>query len=132
MDTHGRESVHFHLVFDKGFVRYHRMQWKHCSGISNPQCVHRMRLFHLQISRVFDEEKQERWMELTSRHLNFPVPREAGEFSSWMNLPNTEFELERPDPTSKSGAEIRLSNLFHLCENHRGNFRVLKDLTRKN
>ncbi|KAF2321909.1 hypothetical protein GH714_004392 [Hevea brasiliensis] len=36
------------------------------------------------------------------RDLNFSVPPEASEFCSWRNLPNTEFELERPLPPLKT------------------------------
>lgn len=48
-----------------------------------------------------DEDERKRWVELTGRDLNFAIPLEAYEFSSWRNLSNAEFELEKP-PLSKS------------------------------
>ncbi|KAL0390194.1 UNVERIFIED_CONTAM: hypothetical protein Scaly_0376500 [Sesamum calycinum] len=49
-----------------------------------------------------DDEEQKKWVELTGRDLNFCIPPEAKEFSSWRNLPNTDFELERPLPPLKN------------------------------
>ncbi|MED6148703.1 sequence orphan Slt1 [Stylosanthes scabra] len=51
---------------------------------------------------ALDEEDQKRWMELTGRDLNFTIPPEASDFSSWRNLPNTDFELERPPAPIKN------------------------------
>lgn len=45
---------------------------------------------------------RKKWAELTGRDLNFSVPPDASDFGSWRNLPNTEFELERPPPPLKN------------------------------
>ncbi|KAJ9188982.1 hypothetical protein P3X46_000326 [Hevea brasiliensis] len=88
----------FPFSVEKGFVRSHRMQRKHYRGLSNPQCVHAIEVVSSPNLEGLDEEEQKRWMELTGRDLNFSVPPEASEFCSWRNLPNIEFELERPLP----------------------------------
>ncbi|CAK9137861.1 unnamed protein product [Ilex paraguariensis] len=103
MNGHSRQGERpFPFSVDKGFVRSHRMQRKHYRGLSNPQCVHGIELVSSPNLMVVDEEEQKKWMELTGRDLNFSVPPEAREFSSWRNLPNTDFELERPLPPLKS------------------------------
>ncbi|KAL5747790.1 hypothetical protein ACOSP7_024803 [Xanthoceras sorbifolium] len=103
MNGHSRHGERpFPFSVDKGFVRSHRMQRKHYRGLSNPQCVHGIEFVPLPNLKVVDEEEQKRWMELTGRDLNFSVPPEASEFCSWRNLPNTEFELERPLPPLKT------------------------------
>ncbi|XP_057956074.1 uncharacterized protein LOC131149548 [Malania oleifera] len=103
MNGHSRQGERpFPFSADKGFVRSHRMQRKHYKGLSNPQCVHGIEIVRSPNLMGMDEEEQKRWMELTGRELNFSVPPEASEFSSWRNLPNTEFELERPLPPLKS------------------------------
>jgi len=40
------------------------------------------------------KDEQKKWIELTGRDLNFTIPPEASDFSSWRNLPSTDFELE--------------------------------------
>lgn len=100
MNGHSRHGERlFPFSVDKGFVRSHRMQRKHYRGLSNPQCLHGIELVPSPNLMAVDEEDQKRWMELTGRDLNFLVPTdEASEFCSWRNLPNIEFELERPLP----------------------------------
>ncbi|MCI60484.1 HSP20-like chaperone superfamily protein, partial [Trifolium medium] len=75
------------------------MQRKHYRGLSNPQCVHGIEVFPSPNLMNLDEDDRKRWIELTGRDLNFTVPTEASDFSSWRNLPNTDFELERPLPS---------------------------------
>ncbi|KAE8654322.1 putative mediator of RNA polymerase II transcription subunit 37e-like [Hibiscus syriacus] len=96
MNGHSRQGEPpFPFSVDKGFVRSHRMQRKHYRGLSNPQCVHGVEVVPSPNLMAIDEEERKRWMELTGRDLNFRVPPEASDFSSWRNLPNTDFELER-------------------------------------
>ncbi|KAJ9178269.1 hypothetical protein P3X46_010166 [Hevea brasiliensis] len=103
MNGHSRQGERpFPFSVEKGFVRSHRMQRKHYRGLSNPQCVHGIEVVSSPNFEGLDEEEQKRWMELTGRDLNFSVPQEASEFCSWRNLPNTEFELERPLPPLKT------------------------------
>uniref|UniRef100_A0A5B6ZTK6 HSP20-like chaperones superfamily protein n=1 Tax=Davidia involucrata TaxID=16924 RepID=A0A5B6ZTK6_DAVIN len=103
MNGHSRQGERpFPFSADKGFVRSHRMQRKHYRGLSNPQCVHGIELVPSPNLVGLDEEEHKKWMELTGRDLNFSVPPEARDFSSWRNLPNTDFELERPLPPLKS------------------------------
>ncbi|KAI8556604.1 hypothetical protein RHMOL_Rhmol05G0266800 [Rhododendron molle] len=103
MNGHSRQGERpFPFSVDKGFVRSHRMQRKHYRGLSNPQCVHGIEVVHAPDLMGLDEDERKRWVELTGRDLNFAIPQEAYEFSSWRNLPNTEFELERPPLTIKS------------------------------
>lgn len=103
MNGHSRQGERpFPFSVDKGFVRSHRMQRKHYRGLSNPQCVHGIELVRAPNLMVLDDEERKRWMELTGRDMNFTIPMEAGDFSSWRNLPNTDFELERPPPPIKT------------------------------
>ncbi|XP_059626633.1 uncharacterized protein LOC132269460 [Cornus florida] len=102
MNGHSRQGERpFPFSVDKGFVRSHRMQRKHYRGLSNPQCVHGIELVPSPNLMAIDEEEQKKWMELTGRDLNFSLSPEARDFSSWRNLPNTDFELERPLPPLK-------------------------------
>ncbi|KAF8369771.1 hypothetical protein HHK36_032207 [Tetracentron sinense] len=99
MNGHSRQGERpFPFSVDKGFVRSHRMQRKHYRGLSNPQCVHGIEIVRSPSLMSLDEEERKRWIELTGRDLNFKIPLEASDFGSWRNLPNTEFELERPPP----------------------------------
>ena len=103
MNGHSRQGERpFPFSVEKGFVRSHRMQRKHYRGLSNPQCVHGIEVVPLPILTGLDKEEQKRWMELTGRDLNFKIPPEASDFSSWRNLPNTDFELDRPPHPIKS------------------------------
>ncbi|KEH42395.1 hypothetical protein MtrunA17_Chr1g0182671 [Medicago truncatula] len=105
MNGHSRQGERpFPFSVDKGFVRSHRMQRKHYRGLSNPQCVHGIELFPSPNLMNLDEDDRKRWIELTGRDLSFTVPPEASDFGSWRNLPNTDFELERPLPSIKSAA----------------------------
>lgn len=97
MNGHSRQGERpFPFSVEKGFVRSHKMQRKHYRGLSNPQCLHGIEIVRQPNLGALDDEEQKRWVELTGRELNFSVPPEASEFCSWRNLPNTEFELERP------------------------------------
>ncbi|KAL3825995.1 hypothetical protein ACJIZ3_022024 [Penstemon smallii] len=99
MNGHSRQGERpFPFSVDKGFVRSHRMQRKHYRGLSNPQCVHGIEIVTSPSLVNLNEEDRKRWAELTGRDLNFTIPPEASDFGSWRNLPNTEFELERPPP----------------------------------
>lgn len=99
MNGHSRQGERpFPFSVDKGFVRSHRMQRKHYRGLSNPQCVHGIEVVPSPNLMGLNEEERKRWIELTGRDLNFTIPPEASDFSSWRNLPNTDFELERPPP----------------------------------
>ncbi|KAJ4719854.1 HSP20-like chaperones superfamily protein [Melia azedarach] len=103
MNGHSRQGERpFPFSVDKGFVRSHRMQRKHYRGLSNPQCVHGIEVVRSPNLVILDEEERKRWMELTGRDINFSIPSEANEYSSWRNSPNTEFELERT-PLLKNG-----------------------------
>lgn len=103
MNGHSRQGERpFPFSVDKGFVRSHRMQRKHYRGLSNPQCVHGIEVVPLPSLKGLDDDERKRWMELTGRDLNFAIPIEASDFSSWRNLPSTEFELERPAPATKN------------------------------
>lgn len=99
MNGHSRlGEPQFPFSADKGFVRSHRMQRKQYRGLSNPQCVHGIEVVRSPNLTVVSEIERKRWLELTGRELNFSVPPDASDFGSWRNLPNTEFELERPPP----------------------------------
>lgn len=103
MNGHSRQGERpFPFSVDKGFVRSHRMQRKHYRGLSNPQCVHGIELVTAPNLMCLDDEDRKRWVELTGRELNFTIPPEASDFSSWRNLPSTEFELERPPAPVKN------------------------------
>lgn len=114
MNGHSRQGERpFPFSVEKGFVRSHRMQRKHYRGLSNPQCVHGIEVVSSPNLKGMDEEEQKRWMELTGRDLNFSVPPEASEFSSWRNLPNTEFELDRPLPPLKTHSNSHPKKLLN-------------------
>ncbi|XAR50940.1 hypothetical protein NMG60_11005408 [Bertholletia excelsa] len=114
MNGHSRQGERpFPFSVDKGFVRSHRMQRKHYRGLSNPQCVHGIQVVHSPNLMVLDEEERKRWMELTGRDLNFTIPQEASDFSSWRNLPNTEFELERPPSSMKGNTNTNQKKLLN-------------------
>ncbi|GFY82615.1 HSP20-like chaperones superfamily protein [Actinidia rufa] len=114
MNGHSRQGERpFPFSADKGFVRSHRMQRKHYRGLSNPQCVHGIEVVRSPDLMGLDEDDWKRWMELTGRDLNFTIPAEAYEFSSWRNLPNTDFELERPPPPIKSNPTRNVKKLLN-------------------
>ncbi|BAT95373.1 hypothetical protein LR48_Vigan02g139900 [Vigna angularis] len=102
MNGHSRQGERpFPFSADRGFVRSHRMQRKHYRGLSNPQCLHGIEVVPAPNLMNLDKDEQKKWIELTGRDLNFTIPPEASDFSSWRNLPNTDFELERPLPLIK-------------------------------
>ena len=114
MNGHSRQGERpFPFCADKGFVRSHRMQRKHYRGLSNPQCVHGIEFVSAPNLMDLDEEEQKRWVELTGRELDFSVPPEASEFSSWRNLPSTEFELERALPSLKTNLHPQPKKLLN-------------------
>ncbi|XP_057970884.1 uncharacterized protein LOC131159747 [Malania oleifera] len=114
MNGHSRQGEHpFPFSAEKGFVRSHRMQRKHYRGLSNPQCVHGIEIVASPNLMVLDEEERKRWMELTGRDSSFTIPTEASDFSSWRNLPNTDFELERPPPPLKSNSNSHSKKLLN-------------------
>lgn len=114
MNGHSRLGERpFPFSVDKGFVRSHRMQRKHYRGLSNPQCVHGIELVRSPNLKGVEEEERKKWMELTGRDLNFSIPIEASDFSLWRNLPNTEFELERPSPSLKNNANSHQRKLLN-------------------
>ncbi|CAN6442576.1 unnamed protein product [Victoria cruziana] len=99
MNGHSRPGEpQFPYSVDKGFVRSHRMQRKQYRGLSNPQCVHGIDVVRAPDLSHLLEGDLKKWMELTGRDLNFSIPGEASDFSSWRHLPSTDFELERPLP----------------------------------
>lgn len=123
MNGHSRQGEHpFPFSADKGFVRSHRMQRKHYRGLSNPQCVHGIEVISSPNLFCLDEEERKRWMELTGRDINFSILPEAGDFSSWRNLPNSIFELERLPPQVKTNSKKMLNgsglNLSTYPSNH--------------
>ncbi|KAF3679226.1 putative heat shock cognate 70 kDa protein 2-like [Capsicum annuum] len=114
MNGHSRQGERpFPFSADRGFIRSHRMQRKHYRGLSNPQCVHGIEVVSSPNLMVLDEEERKRWKELTGRDVNFTIPPEASDFSSWRNLPNTEFELERPPPPIKSNPHSNSKKLLN-------------------
>ncbi|GAV69480.1 hypothetical protein CFOL_v3_12981 [Cephalotus follicularis] len=114
MNGHSRQGERpFPFSVDKGFVRSHRMQRKHYRGLSNPQCVHGIEVVSQPNLMALDEEECKRWMELTGRDLNFAIPPEASDFGSWRNLPNTEFELDRPSPPVKGAPNSHSKKLLN-------------------
>ncbi|KMT05276.1 hypothetical protein BVRB_7g174150 [Beta vulgaris subsp. vulgaris] len=114
MNGHSRQGERpFPFSVEKGFVRSHKMQRKHYRGLSNPQCLHGIEVVRQPNLSALDEDEQRRWMELTGRDLSFSLPEEASEFSSWRNLPSTEFELERPLPAVKSHANGHSKKLLN-------------------
>ncbi|KDP35614.1 hypothetical protein JCGZ_09052 [Jatropha curcas] len=115
MNGHSRQGERpFPFSVDKGFVRSHRMQRKHYRGLSNPQCVHGIEVVPSPNLMGLDEDEKKRWMELTGRDLNFTIPPEASDFGSWRNLPNTDFELERPPPPIKSVSNSHSKKLLNV------------------
>ncbi|KMZ73077.1 SLT1 protein [Zostera marina] len=97
MNGHSRlGEPQFPFSAEKGFVRSHRMQRKQYRGLSNPQCVHGIEVVKSPNLGVIAESDHKKWIELTGRDINFSIPNEASDFSSWRNLPNTEFALDRP------------------------------------
>ncbi|KAL2897013.1 Ribosome-releasing factor 2 mitochondrial [Bienertia sinuspersici] len=109
MNGHSRQGEHpFPFSVDRGFVRSHKMQRKHYRGLSNPQCVHGIELVGSPDFAGIDENEKKRWFELTGRDTNFSIPEEASDFGSWRNFPPLEFELERPSPSSKGGAQRKV------------------------
>ncbi|CAN4114590.1 unnamed protein product [Withania somnifera] len=114
MNGHSRQGERpFPFSTDRGFIRSHRMQRKHYRGLSNPQCVHGIEVVSSPNLMVLDEEERKRWKELTGRDVNFTIPPEASDFSTWRNLPNTEFELERPPPPIKSNPHSNSKKLLN-------------------
>ncbi|KAE8661087.1 putative heat shock protein [Hibiscus syriacus] len=116
MNGHSRLGERpFPFSVDKGFVRSHRMQRKHYRGLSNPQCVHGIEVVPSSNLMALNEDDRKRWTELTGRDINFTIPPEASDFSSWRNLPNTDFELERsvPPPSMKSVANSHSKRLLN-------------------
>lgn len=97
MNGHSRQGQRpFPFSVEKGFVRSHKMQRKHYRGLSNPQCLHGIELVPSPDLSGIDEEEHKKWVELTGRDLNFSIPSDAKDYITWRNLPNTDFELERP------------------------------------
>lgn len=112
MNGHSRQGERpFPFNVDKGFVRSHRMQRKHYRGLSNPQCVHGIEVVRSPNIMNLDEKEKKRWMELTGRDINFSIPLEASEFSSWRN--QSEFELERPPPSLKTSRNPHTRKLLN-------------------
>ncbi|KAK1270089.1 hypothetical protein QJS04_geneDACA022382 [Acorus gramineus] len=100
MNGHSRPGEpQFPFSVERGFVRSHRMQRKQYRGLSNPQCVHGIEVVRSPNLGGVTELDRKRWAELTGREVNFSILTEASDFGSWRNLPNMEFELERPPPT---------------------------------
>ncbi|KAK9282644.1 hypothetical protein L1049_010863 [Liquidambar formosana] len=113
MNGHSRQGERpFPFSVDRGFVRSHRMQRKHYRGLSNPQCVHGIEVVWSPNLMGLDDEERKRWVELTGRDINFSIPHEASDFGSWRNLPNTEFELERP-PLLKNNTNLHPKRLLN-------------------
>ncbi|KAL2509417.1 HSP20-like chaperones superfamily protein [Forsythia ovata] len=114
MNGHSRQGERpFPFSVDKGFVRSHRMQRKHYRGLSNPQCVHGIEVVPSPNLMALDDDDRKRWSELTGRDLTFTILPEASDYSSWRNLPNTEFELERPPPSIKSSPHSHSKKLLN-------------------
>ncbi|THG18430.1 hypothetical protein TEA_023774 [Camellia sinensis var. sinensis] len=114
MNGHSRQGDRpFPFSVDRGFVRSHRMQRKHYRGLSNPQCVHGIEVVSSPNLMGLDEDERKRWKELTGRDFNFTIPHEASDFSSWRNIPSTEFEIERPLPPVKSNPNLNPKKLLN-------------------
>ncbi|PSS23757.1 Photosystem I assembly protein like [Actinidia chinensis var. chinensis] len=114
MNGHSRQGERpFPFSVDRGFVRSHRMQRKQYRGLSNPQCVHGIEVFSSPNLMGLVEDERKRWLELTGKDLNFTIPPDASNFSSWRNLPNTDFEFERPTPAVKSNLNSNLKKLLN-------------------
>lgn len=122
MNGHSRQGERpFPFSAEKGFVRSHRMQRKHYRGLSNPQCLHGIEFVPSPSLLSVSEEDKKRWMELTGRDLKFTIPPDASDFGSWRNLPNTDFELERPPnvakPAANNAKKILNGSGLHLTSN---------------
>lgn len=103
MNGHARfGEPQFPFSAEKGFTRSHRMQRKQYRGLSNPQCIHGIEVVRNPNLTVLHEEAKKRWVELTGRDLNFILPAEAGDFSTWRTLPCTDLEIERSEVCSLS------------------------------
>lgn len=103
MNGHARYGEpQFPFSVEKGFSRSHRMQRKQYRGLSNPQCVHGIEVVRNPNLSLLSEEAKKRWVELTSRDLNFTLAAEAGDYSVWRTLPNTDLEIERSEVCSLS------------------------------
>lgn len=103
MNGHARfGDPQFPFSVEKGFTRSHRMQRKQYRGLSNPQCVHGIEVVRSPNLLHLSEEAKKRWVELTGRDLNFPLPVEAGDFSAWRTLPCTDLDFERSEVCSLS------------------------------
>ncbi|KAL2554512.1 HSP20-like chaperones superfamily protein [Forsythia ovata] len=114
MNGHSRQGDRpFPFSVDKGFVRSHRMQRKHYRGLSNPQCVHGIEVVPSPNLTGLDEDACRRWAELTGRDPKFTITPEASDYSSWRNLPNTEFELERPSRPIKTNPHSHSKKLLN-------------------
>uniref|UniRef100_A0A1J3G2D5 HSP20-like chaperones superfamily protein n=1 Tax=Noccaea caerulescens TaxID=107243 RepID=A0A1J3G2D5_NOCCA len=122
MNGHSRQGERpFPFSAEKGFVRSHRMQRKHYRGLSNPQCLHGIEFVPSPSLLSVSEEDKKRWMELTGRDLKFTIPPDASDFGSWRNLPNIDFELERPPhvtkPATNNAKKILNGSGLHLTSN---------------
>ncbi|OWM87514.1 uncharacterized protein LOC116187062 [Punica granatum] len=116
MNGHSRQGERpFPFSVDRGFVRSHRMQRKHYRGLSNPQCLHGIEIVRTPNLASLDEEERSRWADLTGRDMNFSIPLEASDFSSWRNVSNTELELERLQPPQKSNTSHHPRKLLNGC-----------------
>ncbi|PIN11964.1 hypothetical protein CDL12_15429 [Handroanthus impetiginosus] len=114
MNGHSRQGERpFPFSVDKGFVRSHRMQRKHYRGLSNPQCVHGVEVVPSPSLQGLNEDDRKRWTELTGRDPNFTIPPEASDYGSWRNMPNTEFELERPPASMKANPNSQSRKLLN-------------------
>nr|CAD1817621.1 unnamed protein product [Ananas comosus var. bracteatus] len=117
MNGHSRlGEPQFPFSADKGFVRSHRMQRKQYRGLSNPQCIHGIEIVRSPNLALIPESDLKKWVELTGRELNFPIPPEASDFCSWRNLNSADFELERPKLLNGSGLNL-LSQANHSIGN---------------
>ncbi|XP_051130469.1 uncharacterized protein LOC127250998 [Andrographis paniculata] len=116
MNGHSRQGVHpFPFSVDRGFVRSHRMQRKYYRGLSNPQCVHGIEFVPSPSLMNLDDDDRRKWAELTGRELDFTIPPEASAYSSWRNLPNTEFEVEKTSPVKASASLFPRSTKFPVA-----------------
>ncbi|CAA6669370.1 unnamed protein product [Spirodela intermedia] len=127
MNGHSRPGEPpFPFSADKGFVRSHRMQRKHYRGLSNPQCLHGIEIVRQPLLTAVSEADRKKWAALTGRELNFSVPPEASDFSSWRNLSAQEFELSSCSPCPKrllDGSDLYLStHRSPLCSKRRKEF----------
>ncbi|PKU82869.1 uncharacterized protein LOC110099950 [Dendrobium catenatum] len=115
MNGHSRlGESQFPFSVEKGFARSHRMQRKHYKGLSNPQCIHGIEVVRLPNLTGVPEDDRKKWMELTGRDLNFPIPPEACDFGSWRNLPVVDIEHDKPAPLLRQGSSRRLLNVSGL------------------